>query len=239
MTEKEIYDTFEIILDYHKRYLSKYGVKLVSLKKDGQFTKDALVLTYLTWGYPDTKIVSKAELTQFVNSIYPGTVDVQQARHLALQKGYYIISGTRGDVDESIPSGCYKLKTLQQPYPPYEASRRSSNIDFEELKKVYGFKCATCGSKEGELNNRNSNVKTVLQMGHMNPSKSLDLGNVIPQCQICNRPDRNRWIYDDKGRVIGIADSQDGRRVVEKYLAKLSNNMKIYFYNFLKNIIKK
>ena len=36
----------------------------------------------------------------------------------------------------------------------------------------------------------------------MNPNKPLVAGNIIPQCQKCNRGDRNRWVYDDKGRVI-------------------------------------
>lgn len=40
----------------------------------------------------------------------------------------------------------------------------------------------------------------------MNPNKPLINGNIIPQCQKCNRGDRNRWVYDDKGRVIKIAN---------------------------------
>ena len=41
----------------------------------------------------------------------------------------------------------------------------------------------------------------------MDPNKPLVAGNIIPQCQKCNRPDRNRWVYDDKGRVIKLADA--------------------------------
>jgi len=40
----------------------------------------------------------------------------------------------------------------------------------------------------------------------MDPNKPLLAGNIIPQCQKCNRGDRNRWIYDEKGRVIRIAN---------------------------------
>ena len=54
----------------------------------------------------------------------------------------------------------------------------------------------------------------------MNPSKPLEAGNIIPQCQVCNRADMDRWIYDKTGRVIEVADSDDGRRVVEKIFAK-------------------
>ncbi|MDP2939480.1 MAG: hypothetical protein Q8O13_05340 [Candidatus Omnitrophota bacterium] len=42
----------------------------------------------------------------------------------------------------------------------------------------------------------------------MDPNKPLVAGNIIPQCQKCNRDDRNRWIYDDKGRVIKLANPQ-------------------------------
>jgi len=34
----------------------------------------------------------------------------------------------------------------------------------------------------------------------------MKAGNIIPQCQKCNQADRNRWVYDNKGRVIKLAD---------------------------------
>jgi len=46
---------------------------------------------------------------------------------------------------------------------------------------------------------------TKLQKAHKDPNKPLIAGNIIPQCQKCNRGDRNRWVYDDKGRVIKLA----------------------------------
>jgi hypothetical protein len=42
----------------------------------------------------------------------------------------------------------------------------------------------------------------------MDPGKPLSAGNIIPQCQECNRGDRNRWVYDEKGRVIELANPQ-------------------------------
>lgn len=41
----------------------------------------------------------------------------------------------------------------------------------------------------------------------MDPNKPLVAGNIIPQCQKCNRADRNRWVYDDKGMVIKLANA--------------------------------
>ena len=40
----------------------------------------------------------------------------------------------------------------------------------------------------------------------MNPKKPLVAGNIIPQCQKCNQADRDRWVYDEKGRVVKVAN---------------------------------
>ena len=77
---------------------------------------------------------------------------------------------------------------------------------WEDLKRAYGYRCATCGSKEGEPNFNWPETLTKLQKGHMNPNKPLIEGNIIPQCEKCNRADRNYWEYDAKGRVIKVAN---------------------------------
>ena len=38
------------------------------------------------------------------------------------------------------------------------------------------------------------------------PKGALEEGNIIPQCEKCNRADRNYWIYNEKGRVVKIAN---------------------------------
>lgn len=208
MTEIEIIKTYELIKKYHEKYLIGYGITLPELKtKRGFYIKDSLVLVYLVRNYPDTNIVSKEELTQFVKQYYPDVNDVQQARHLSRQKGWYIISGQRGDITEiKIPSGSYKLISLEIPYPAF-TSHRNTNFSgnfWEDLKKTYHYRCASCGSPENEANYINPSATTQLQQGHMNPEKPLEEGNIIPQCQECNRGDRNRWIYDERGRVTGL-----------------------------------
>ena len=62
---------------------------------------------------------------------------------------------------------------------------------------------------------------------------------MLPQCQKCNQADRNRWIYDDKGRVIKIADpsvlktcSEDVQKkaysiLYKKYRGILPDNIKL------------
>lgn len=177
MSENEIKEIFKIIQEHYKKYLKNDEVKPINLQdKSGKFTKDALTLCYLAQNYPNTKAISKNDLTSFVRQFYPDTTDVQQARHLAKQKGYYIISGTRGDIGQKIEAGHYQ---------PTESS------------------------------------------------------NIIPQCQVCNRPDRDRWIYDKTGRVVAIADSEDGKRVVEKYLKKVGQSTREYFLEFLQKLLGK
>lgn len=228
MNEEEIINIYNIVQDYHKKYLYIKGVKLPSLKdKFGRYTKSSLVLIYLAKDYPNTKIVSKDELTKFIQNYYPNITDVQQARHLSMQQGFYIISGTRGD-DENLPKGSYKLISLEKTYRAFSKERRIgfNTNNFEKLKKTYNYRCATCGSKEGKDHFFRKGVKVKLQKGHINPSKPLISENIIPQCQICNRSDRNRWIYDKTGRVIEIANTEDGMRVVLKFIKKASLQIK-------------
>jgi hypothetical protein len=210
-TEDEIQATYALLADYHARYLAPRGVKLPELRRaDGQYTQTALTLVLLAQGYPDTKTVSKSELTEFMRTFYPQVNDVQQARHLAAQQGWYILSGTRND-DPSveIPPGEYKLVSLEEAYPGYTDQRRAGAIgplDWEQVKTAYGYRCACCGSKEGEPHLRWPETATRLQKGHMDPARPLEPGNIIPQCQFCNQASRNFWIYDDKGHVVAVAN---------------------------------
>lgn len=230
MEDYEILAVYNLIKEYHAKYLKPLGVKLPNLKRGDSYTKDALVLVYLCRNYPNTEIVQKDSLTQFIRRFYPNTNDVQQARHLAAQKGWFITSGTRRDnVSISLGEGEYRLETLEQSYPGFSPKRRvrvEGNDFFEELKREYDYRCATCGSREGEPHRYWKSTTTTLQMGHMDPSKPLVRDNVIPQCEKCNRADRNNWIYDKRGRVVGIAN--------EKVVDKCSKQMRQKIYERLK-----
>ena len=211
LAEERIQQTYTLLEDYHGRYLAQWGVKLPTLRKaNGEYTLAALTLVYLAQGYPQTMHVSKSELTEFVRTFYPQVNDVQQARHLGAQFGWYILSGTRND-DRlmDIPPGEYKLVSLEEPYPGFRRQRRTEpgGTDYwERLKAAYGYRCACCGSKEGGPNFQWPDTITVLQKGHMDPAKPLEPGNVIPQCVQCNQPARDFWIFDDKGRVEAVAN---------------------------------
>lgn len=207
LSDNEIREIYGMICKYHDKYLKQYGVKFPKLTdKEGNYTKDALVLVYLAQGYPKTKSVSKGELTQFIRQFYPDVVDVQQARHLGAQKGWFIVSGTRGNKHVTLEYGEYQLMTLEKPYPAFKGHRIEETGEWENLKKQYGYRCVTCGSEEGKPNIHWPNTITRLQKAHKDPNQPLVAGNIIPQCEKCNRADRNNWVYDERGRVIKIAN---------------------------------
>jgi len=233
----EIENTYNIISDFYNKHLKSYGVILPKLKnKNLSYTKDSLVLVYLAYKYPNQKVVTKQELTEFIRRFYPDVNDVQQARHLARQKGWYIISSRRGNhVDvleilknkaESITSGdFYYLVSLEEPYPGFKKRIQPKSKDFEELKKKFDYRCATCGSREGEPNLKNPRRTTRLQKAHMDPLNKES--GFIPQCEECNRAYRDWFVFDNEGRVRTIANP----RVILR--ASIEVQKKVY------NILKK
>ncbi len=230
LTDSEIENAYEELKEIHKNNLEGLGVKLPRLKTGNKFTKYALVLIYLYKKF--NQKVSKTELTNFMKKYYPDINDVQQARHLGAQYGWNIISRTRRDLEAiklGLREGEYQLISLDSHYPNFTKMRRETNVSedaWEELKKHYKFRCATCGSKEGEPNFHYPSSITKLQKGHMNPNKPLTKENLIPQCEKCNRPDRNYFEYDKKGRVVRIADP--------KFILKSDKKIQKETYEFLK-----
>ena len=123
--------------------------------------------------------------------------------------------------------------------PDFNSNRRKDfSGDFESIKAKYDYRCATCGSKEGEKHFIEKSIITTLQQGHMDPSKELKEGNIIPQCQFCNRADRNRWVYDAKGRVVEIAISEDGKRRVECFLQKAKKSKSKIFSEIIEFLLQ-
>jgi len=220
LTDSQIERAYEELKEIHKNNLEDFGVKLPELKCGNNFTKNALVLIYLYKKFNHK--VSKTELTKFVKKYYPDTNDVQQGRHLGAQYGWYILSRTREDLEAiklGLSSGEYQFISLECHHPNFTPMRRETNVSeeaWEQLKEDYNFRCATCGSKEGEPNFHYPSSITKLHRGHMNPDKSASLNNIIPQCEKCNRPDRNYFEYNRKGRVVKIADPKFIRKSDEK-----------------------
>lgn len=232
--DSKIEQYYAELKEYHEKYLKQYGVKMPRLRNRGEFAKGALILIYLYANFK--KPVSKKELTEFMEK-YGGSNDVQQARHFGQQQGWYIITGTRGDIecDEyNVHPGEYALISVKEHYPNFTFLKRTDNLsgdDWESIKKQYNNRCATCGSIEGKPNIHYPNVTTQLQKGHKNPNKPLEYGNIIPQCDQCNRQDRNNFVYNNKGRVIKIANP--------RFVLRSDKATKKAMYDLLKRELEK
>lgn len=204
MTEEEFHRIYVRVSELVSKHLPK-EVKMPSKGIPGKPTKDALVLCAL-YKYI-MQPVSKLELTAIMHSFYPETNDVQQARHLAKQKGFWIESGTRGD--GNLKPNEYMLVSIEETYPGWNGRREAFQGNFEQLKAEYDFRCATCGSKEGEPQFHNKGLTTRLQQGHMDPRIRTLENNTIPQCGECNRAYRDWFVFDRNGRVRDINPESD------------------------------
>lgn len=126
--------------------------------------------------------------------------DSQHLRHMRREKGIRVAKSSRGE---------YYLENLAISTPFTNRHRGIRASSFEEIKRAYGYRCATCGAQEGQLHHlpqyRESGEKVILHKGHMNPHRGLDNENVIPQCQFCNRAYRDWVVFDKNGRVVGVS----------------------------------
>jgi len=210
-SEEKIEELYFVIKYFAEKYLSPHGVKVPKLRKrGGGYVKDALTLVRLAENYPDTKEVTKSELTAFIRMYYPEVNDCQQARHLGAQKGFNIISSRRrerGIGTESKDS--YKLVNLTQTHGYYSSNRRKSDLSsWDLIVYEYDFKCATCGSEEGKPERYNKEAIAKLQVSHMNPHLPLEQGNIIPQCSHCNQSLKNNWVFEPTGKPYAIANAK-------------------------------
>lgn len=203
MSKKEIAHWYSIIETEHDKYLQQYHINLPKRK-----SAKLLWLIYLR-RYMGI-LVHKDTISLFVKTIIPTAGQDQQVRHLAAD-GFYILN--RGEKlqnsEQKVPSGYHILITLETPRPDYifKQLKRIGRVganDFNDLKVIYDFKCATCGAEEGKPHRYFPQTKVLLEQGHQDPNKALNLDNTIPQCQICNKYYLDKFIFDDKGRVKGI-----------------------------------
>lgn len=204
MSPEETEKWWSIIEGEFNTHLKQYRVLL---PKKGSAA--ALWLIYLK--KHEGKMVHKDTISAFVNSVNPKSGKDQQVRHLAA-KGWYILN--KGDKipkeDSTLPSGYHLLITTESPKPTFlfKALKRAGRIsaqNFEQLKIIYGNRCATCGSCEGKPHLLEPSQRTQLQQGHMNPRMALSLNNSIPQCQLCNQVYQDDFVFNEKGRIIAVA----------------------------------
>lgn len=231
-TDSELEALYNELSEWRDVYLSEQVTSMPKLKNGNVYGKNALVLIYL---YKNSGVaVHKTTLTNFMKKHFPEINDVQQARHLAAQNGWPILSGTRGDVSSTgvkLSEGEYLIETLDTPYS--RSSHRITKLkanSFDELKKEYNNACATCKSKEGQFHSDYTSAIVKLQQGHMDPDLPLVLENCIPQCQFCNRSYQNKYKFDKTGMVKSPARfkvveelSEEQQKLAYEYLKKKFN----------------
>lgn len=133
MSEIELIECYSELKERYEKYLKKFGVSLPRLKIKDNYTKDALVLIYLYSNFQ--KPVSKEDLTNFLGEYGERPNDVQQARHLGQQKGWYIISGQRRDKEceeYNVKPGEYALISVEKHYPNFTNLKRTDNLSGDE-----------------------------------------------------------------------------------------------------------
>lgn len=203
MSHEELNHWYEVIETEHNKYLKQYHIRLP--KKE---SSKGLWLIYLR-KYMG-KLVHKDTISFFVKTIIKTAGQDQQVRHLGAD-GFYVLN--RGEKlqnsEQKVLSGYHILITLENPRPDhvFKQLKRIGRVgakDFNDLKAVYDFKCATCGAEEGKPHRYFPQTKVSLQQGHQDPNKALDLDNTIPQCQLCNSYYLDRFIFDNNGRVKDI-----------------------------------
>jgi len=93
LNKQVIEQNYNKIKTLHEKHLKKFGVKLPNLRYYGNYTKKALVLVYLAYGYPNTRVVTKGELTEYIEHFFGKVNDVQHARHLGCPRRLVYIIG--------------------------------------------------------------------------------------------------------------------------------------------------
>jgi len=166
------------------------------------------------------------------NILNKKVTDAQSLRHMSNVNGYNARSrnGAMPDGTKLKPS-YYALLDMNLTAPDWKNNRAVAVTtgNWDAVKHHYKFRCACCGSEENKPNNRKRGTITVLEKGHMDPEKPLEAGNIIPQCQICNKPYRDNVVFDANGYVWSIANTVFLERSSEKVKQACFKYLKEYF----------
>ena len=196
-SSSDLQKAWEDLQRLHKTHLAKHGVRLPDVERYDEH-QHALWLAVLR--HFQDQDVDKNFMSQVAARDMPHLSPDQQVRHL--KRAGWEIEGSK--------AGWHKLNPFRpsSEFLNTEAAKRVrlEAGSFADLKAAFGHRCATCGAQEGEPDPRYGTQPVALQQGHQDPRKAGDdTGNIIPQCQFCNRAYRDDFVFDDKGRVNAVA----------------------------------
>ena len=222
-TAQELQKTWSKLQEIHQEYLAVHGVHIPKVDHYSENNKAAWLS--ILWFYKEEE-VHKDDVSVIVQRDITGAAKDQQVRHLK-RDGWEINAKKRG---------CHKL----DPFHPSreflnKSARKTAQLkagSFDEIKKSFGYRCATCGATEGQPDPRYGRDKVKLQQGHRNPDEAGDDPlNIIPQCQFCNQTYRNDFIFDEKGRAHAVAN--------EKPVQRATKNVQRRIFKWLGKVLDK
>ncbi|MCA8834304.1 MAG: hypothetical protein K8953_04385 [Proteobacteria bacterium] len=209
ITDKELKAAYDKAADIRMNHLISDDVKLPNWG-----TAKGYWLAVLIHCSPD--YVHKDVMSQIVRKRIPTAAADQQVRHLS-DDGWNLEGDTKG---------AHCITDPYRAHPKYARQlKRSQNLlqsdDFTTIKKAFGNKCATCGAIENQPDPRYVGDMVKLQKGHKDPEKPMEKGNVIPQCQFCNRAYKDDFTFDNKGRVRAVASPKPVLRASKQVKAEV------------------
>lgn len=212
------------VVDVWENYLKRHDVRL---PKEGSASRVWIAILMLVHDDDAEAWIHKDDISALTHLVLPHVGSDQQVRHLK-RRGWNL---------ESQPhKGTHRLSDPHRPSSEWENDRLRrialKRGDFDILKQAFSDRCATCGAKEGEPDIRyGSRDAVVLQQGHRDPASAGTMGNIIPQCQFCNRAYRDDFVFDEKGRVAAVASlrpvkqaSSSVQRAIYEFLKKKFSN---------------
>ncbi len=203
LVRRKIYP-YKYIIYYYNKYLKNKGCKLPS---QTSILGKALEYLYINIKKENSINDIRKYVSETLKKNLNISADSLQVRHLGLQYGFNILKGLDNLDNFKIKKSNYLLWNLNKIYTNFYKDKRKEDINKDkwlEIKKEYGFKCATCGNEENKPMRYNKNKNTILQKGHMDPRKSLTIDNIIPQCSYCNQNYKNKAIFNKRGIIISF-----------------------------------
>ena len=218
---KKVYDQF--CADWSAN-LEKLGVS-----KPPEWGGSASMLfayAYACMGQP----FKASDALDWANNLGNPVRDPQILRHMSNIMGYNARSRSGLMPDGTkVKHGEYALVNMTETAPGWKGHRKNllQKGDWTSIKQAYDHRCVCCGSQEGRPNHKKPGTMTVLEQGHMDPNLPLGPGNIIPQCQVCNKPYRDNVVFTSEGYVWALGNTtlversdRDVQLAILEYLLK-------------------
>jgi hypothetical protein len=212
--QKDVTD-IELKKNYDNSFAQQKGVKFPNFGSQNYFTLKYYFINI-------NKIITKGEAEEYVSKCLNKRIsDLQAVRHLASgteYSGYSILQGGSFHNGIKLKRGQYVFTGFDKVNEQWSLQTRLAGIpnNWEECKQNFNYCCATCGSKENEIN-RISKQITFLEKGHKNPDFELNQSNMIPQCSYCNKKYKDRFIFDDYGQVKCLTDKELKKQYQQRF----------------------